>query len=551
MLRLATALVATALCLALAAPAVAVDRFYGISNPPNPQVVMFEPGNPVAVTQVHLISGLASGDTFRGIDVSPRDGGIYAVTNNAGVGKLYTIDPDTGAATLVATLTADPTDNTAPYTTLPSGSFGVDFIPQSNLLRVVGTPGFNARVDPTNGRVITDTPISPPGTQIVAVAFHNNDNDPATNTTEYAYDLSANKLGTVTTPNNGNFVPIGDSGVASGVPDLANMDEAPSGTLYATHFVTADGTQNLYSVNPATGQHTKIGPFPPGAVFVGMAAAVVNLFGVDSTTITAGEGSGTARVTVTRRHPTGTASVNYATSDGTAVAGTDYTSTSGTLTFAPGEVSKTISVPLADDSTDEPNKSFDVNLSLSSGADALLAFDHRTTVTIADDDPAPTPAPDRDADGVPDSTDNCPNVANANQADADHDGLGTACDPVEPPALLPGRCANVKRGTGADDVLVGTGAGDNLVGLGGADSLFGAGGPDCLAGGRGNDWLSGGSGNDTINTGSGSNVVRAGAGNDTVDARNGRRDSIDCGGGRDVVYVDGKDVLKACEVRRK
>src|SRR3954453_18902242 len=148
MSRAAIAVAIATVCLALAAPAVAVDRFYGISNPPNPQVVMFEPGNPVAETQVHLISGLASGDSFRGIDVSPRDGGIYALTNHPGVGKLYTIDPDTGAAKSIATLTADPTDNTAPYTTLPSGSFGVDFIPQSNLLRVVGMPGFNARVDP-------------------------------------------------------------------------------------------------------------------------------------------------------------------------------------------------------------------------------------------------------------------------------------------------------------------------------------------------------------------------------------------------------------------
>jgi Ca2+-binding RTX toxin-like protein len=263
-----------------------------------------------------------------------------------------------------------------------------------------------------------------------------------------------------------------------------------------------------------------------------------------------GEGAGTAHVTVTRRHPSGTASVNYATSDGTALAGTDYNTSTGTLTFAPGEVAKTITVPLVDDTTDEPNKTFDVNLSLSPGANALLAFDHRTTVTIADDDAAPAPPPDRDGDGVPDSTDNCPNVSNANQADADHDGLGTVCDPVEPPTLLPGRCANVNRGTAADDVLVGTNAGDNLIGLGGADSLSGRGGPDCLAGGRGNDWLSGGSGNDTINTGRGSNVVRAGSGNDTVKAKNGRRDSIDCGSGKDVVQADKKDALTSCEKRK-
>src|SRR5262249_30901812 len=35
---------------------------------------------------------------------------------------------------------------------------------------------------------------------------------------------------------------------------------------------------------------------------------------------------------------------------------------------------------------------------------------------------------DRDCDGVPDAQDNCPRVANADQADGDLDGVGDACD---------------------------------------------------------------------------------------------------------------------------
>ncbi len=38
-------------------------------------------------------------------------------------------------------------------------------------------------------------------------------------------------------------------------------------------------------------------------------------------------------------------------------------------------------------------------------------------------------APDQDADGVPDSDDNCPNTPNVDQADTDGDGLGDVCDP--------------------------------------------------------------------------------------------------------------------------
>ncbi|MCA9607473.1 MAG: M4 family metallopeptidase, partial [Myxococcales bacterium] len=39
---------------------------------------------------------------------------------------------------------------------------------------------------------------------------------------------------------------------------------------------------------------------------------------------------------------------------------------------------------------------------------------------------------DRDGDGVADADDNCPDVANADQADADEDGAGDACDPADP-----------------------------------------------------------------------------------------------------------------------
>ena len=66
---------------------------------------------------------------------------------------------------------------------------------------------------------------------------------------------------------------------------------------------------------------------------------------------------------------TDTVTVDYATSDGTATAGTDYTAASGTLTFDAGTTSKTISVSIADDETDESDETFTLTLSNAAGAD--------------------------------------------------------------------------------------------------------------------------------------------------------------------------------------
>ncbi|MDP3858738.1 MAG: fibronectin type III domain-containing protein, partial [Stagnimonas sp.] len=52
---------------------------------------------------------------------------------------------------------------------------------------------------------------------------------------------------------------------------------------------------------------------------------------------------------------------------------------------------------------------------------------------VGDADSVIEPPADSDSDGVPDSTDNCPVVANADQADGDGDGVGDACDEQAPP----------------------------------------------------------------------------------------------------------------------
>ena len=76
--------------------------------------------------------------------------------------------------------------------------------------------------------------------------------------------------------------------------------------------------------------------------------------------------------------------VDYATVAGTALETTDYTAASGTLTFAAGETSKTITVPIIGDLTAEDTETFDVVLSQPS--DGLLMTDAPGVGTITDTD---------------------------------------------------------------------------------------------------------------------------------------------------------------------
>ncbi len=81
----------------------------------------------------------------------------------------------------------------------------------------------------------------------------------------------------------------------------------------------------------------------------------------------------------------GVVSVKYTTADKEATAGKDYTAASGTLTFADQETSKTITIPVINDTADEPDETFVVRLTdLSGGATEGTYMD--AVVTIADDD---------------------------------------------------------------------------------------------------------------------------------------------------------------------
>ena len=126
--------------------------------------------------------------------------------------------------------------------------------------------------------------------------------------------------------------------------------------------------------------------------------------------------------------------------------------------------------------------------------------------------------------------------------------------------LAPAAHASPLHGTSLDDRLRGTpraddiraGAGDDVVfGRGGADRVTGGAGADTVDGEAGADILAGGHGDDALTGGPGLDRLFGGPGRDLIRARNGGRDRVDCGPGRDTAILDPRDVAFRCEVVRR
>jgi glucose/arabinose dehydrogenase len=103
------------------------------------------------------------------------------------------------------------------------------------------------------------------------------------------------------------------------------------------------------------------------------------------------ENSGNATVSVVRTGETNqTVSLNYRTFDNTATAGSDYTATSGTLTFAAGQTSSNVSIPLLDDRNTEANETFSFVIDNIVG-NGTLGAPRTARVTIVDNETPPPP----------------------------------------------------------------------------------------------------------------------------------------------------------------
>jgi Domain of unknown function (DUF4394)/Calx-beta domain len=144
-MRRAGWIAAAALGLALtgAGTASAAETVYGLTAAD--KLVTFSSDRPGSTSTPLAVTGLLAGETLVGVDVRPATGQLYGVGKLGTGGRLYRIDPVTGAATRITTTAF----------TLNGTDFGVDFNPVPDRLRIVSDANQSLRLNPNTGNAPT------------------------------------------------------------------------------------------------------------------------------------------------------------------------------------------------------------------------------------------------------------------------------------------------------------------------------------------------------------------------------------------------------------
>lgn len=248
------------------------DRLAVVGLTGSGRLVVFRADFPRRTKDLGFITGLSGSDTtIVGIDFRVQDGKLYGVGNAGGV---YTIDPATAVATFVNALTVP----------LMGTSFGVDFNPAADRLRIVSDAGQNLAhnvnaggVTASNGTLTYTPPPAAPVTApgITAAAYTNNDlNQPATGTTLFDIDTTLDQIVIQSPPGNGILVATGklgvDVGAQAGFDIYSHLVSGVAVAHRAFASLVVNGTSGFYRVSLLTGKATWLGSFDETVVDIAL-----------------------------------------------------------------------------------------------------------------------------------------------------------------------------------------------------------------------------------------------------------------------------------------
>lgn len=253
------------------------DLAYGVTL--EQTLIRFDTTTPNVIQLGAAITGLAQNEVIRGIDFRPATGELFALGSQS---NLYTINITTGAATQVGGTFA---------TALNGSSFGFDFNPTVDRIRITSDANQNLRVHPGTGAVAfvdgnlaygpadPNFGVDPNGVH----AAYTNSFAGATTTTLYIIDTGRDILATQSPPNNGTLNTVGPLGVD--VQDMGGFDIGQNNVAFAAIRPVGSARTFLYTINLGTGAATNLGEIGGGAILTAFAviptpgAAALGLLG--------------------------------------------------------------------------------------------------------------------------------------------------------------------------------------------------------------------------------------------------------------------------------
>ena len=225
------------------------------------RLVRFRANSPHQTKDLGYVQGLTGTDTeLIGMDFRVQDGKLYGVGNGGGV---YTLDETTAQAQFVNALTVP----------LAGVSFGVDFNPVADRLRIISDTGQNLAHNVNAGGVTiansvltyTAPPAAPvAATGVTGAAYTNNDlNQPATATTLFDVDTALDQIAIQSPPGNGILAATGklgaDAGAVTGFDIYSRLEEDVTVSNHAFAALLVNGTQAFYRINLTTGRAIRLG----------------------------------------------------------------------------------------------------------------------------------------------------------------------------------------------------------------------------------------------------------------------------------------------------
>ena len=224
-------------------------------------LVSFRAGSPQRLRSVQAITGLPAGVSLAGIDFRPATGDLYGVGSDS---VVYRINPTTGIA-----IAEGPAFTPA----LSGQSFGLDFNPTVDRIRLTSDADQNLRLHPDDANVVgVDANLNPGDPSIVGSAYTASSfsaTRPAA-TVLYAVDSVADALFVQTPPNAGTLTMAKPLGIDLSSPGRVRHRR----TNDVAYLVSNDARRGatLYRVNLSTGSATRLGRVGDGSTVTGLAA---------------------------------------------------------------------------------------------------------------------------------------------------------------------------------------------------------------------------------------------------------------------------------------